>query len=167
MLRGGLHELFPMLLLSAVTVALAFALVGYMLGVWGHLGERNTELLRLGVDSSVSWCVLDNGSRVRVLAVQFFNPGLRDTVVYRVDLLGYGWFLVRYSVDYWGPPEGCRGVRLVEVPPEGLVLRHGARGWFYVVIPGWLASRLRPGLYVDVRVYTRFGALFLQHVPVR
>jgi hypothetical protein len=166
-LRGGIHELIPVIVISAVGVALTFAVVSYMLGVWGHLGQRNTELLRLGVDSAVTWCVLENGSRVRVLAVQYVNPGLRDTVVYRVEILGYGWFLVRYSVDYSGPPGGCSGVRLVEVPPEGLVLRHGGRGWFYVVIPEWIASRLRPGIYVDVRIYTRFGALFLQHVPVR
>ncbi|GEM_PF-5413466 len=167
MLRAGIHELIPVIVLTAVGVALTFAVVGYMLGIWGHLGQRNTELLRLGVDSAVTWCTLSNGSRVRVLAVQYFNPGLRDTVVYRVEVLGYGWFLVRYSVDYWGPPEGCVNVSLVEVPPEGLVLKHGSRGWFYVVLPEWLAGRLHSGLYVDIRIYTRFGALFLQHVPVR
>jgi len=166
-LRGGVSEVIPVILLTVVGIAVALGVVGYVLGLWGHLGQRDTELLRLGVDSAVTWCTLSNGSKVRVLAVQYFNPGMRDTVVYRVEIVGYGGFDVRYSVDYWGPPEGCVNVSLVEVPPEGLVLKQGSRGWFYVVLPGWLAGRLRSGLYVDVRIYTRFGALFLQHVPVR
>jgi hypothetical protein len=165
--RAGIHELIPIIVLTGVGVALTFAVVGYMLGLWGHLGERNTEILRLGVDSAVTYCVLDNGSRVPVVAVQFVNPGLRDTFVYRVDVLGYGWFYVRYSVDYWGPPSGCVNVTLVEVGEKGLLLRHGASGWFYVVLTERIASRLHSGVYVGIRVYTRFGALFLGHVPVR
>ena len=166
MLRAGIHELIPVIIIVAVGLALTFAVVGYMLGIWGHLGYRSTELLKLGTDSHVVWCTLSNGTRVRALAIQFFNPGLHDIVVYRIEVLGYGSFVIRYSLDYWGPPDRCSNVSLVTVSGAGLVLRHGAEGWFYVVLPEWLSRRLYSGQYIDVKVYTRFGVFFLQHVEV-
>ncbi len=170
-LRGGVHEILPVVILTVLAVAFAFIALGYMVGLWGNTleGPRNTELLRLGADSVVTWCRTSNGSVVPVLAVQYVNPGLRDTVVYRVDVLGYGWFYVGYVLNYTGSPEECNASlpSLVSVGGYGLVLRQGSSGWFYIVVPDRIASRLHRGLYVDVRLYTRFGSLFLAHVPVR
>lgn len=167
MLRGGVHEILPVVILTALAMAFGFIALGYMVNLWGSMeNPRNTELLRLGADSVVMPCSTVNGSRVWVVAIQYRNPGLRDTYVYRVEIVGFGWWVVNETLNYTGPWWNCSRVALVGVGYPGLLLRHGSSGWFYVVVPQGIASRLSPGMRVSIRVYTRYGSLFLANVPV-
>ena len=131
-LRGGVYEVSSLIILTAVGVAAAFLVLSYITGLWGYPHtEHVTEMLYVGVDSGIVDC---SGSVF--MYVQFTHKGLRDIVIYKVEVEGYGVYSVvglRGGVGD-SPPEAssCDPSRFGVISSPGLVLRHGDSGWFYL-----------------------------------
>ncbi|NOZ88762.1 MAG: hypothetical protein GXO15_02430 [Crenarchaeota archaeon] len=164
-MRGGVHELLPIIVLAALGVAFAFIALNYMTSSWANVKPRSTEFLRLGVDSYFTRCSDGSGR----LVIQVFNRGMHDIRVYRVEIVGYGWWVpggylfTRYKP---GPEEACR-LPLQEAGPEGIIIGHGFNGWLTLEVPRGVAEAIGPAAgYIRVRVYSEIGALFLGYVPV-
>ncbi len=166
-LRGGVHEVFPLIILTAVSVAAAFLVLSYITSSWGNPHtEHVTEMLYVGVDSGIVEC----GGRV-FMYVQFTHRGLKDIVVYKVEVKGYGVYNVvglRGGVgDSPLEASSCDPSGFSVIGSPGLVLRHGDSGWFYLEVPASVAGKLPRSGYVDVKFYTLFGSVFVAHLPVR
>ena len=164
-LRGGVHEIFPVLILAALGVAFAFVALDYMTSAWGNVKPRSTEFLHAGVDSFYVRCGDGSGR----LVLQLFNRGMHDIRLYRFELVGYGWWVPSgYRLLGYRPDPGvvC-GLELVEAGSGGVVLRHGFEGWLVLYVPPGVAGRVGPGAsFVKVKLYSSMGVLFIAYVRV-
>lgn len=160
-MRGGVHELIPVLILAAVGVAAVFAVLSLVQTTWGNMGFSSAEIVRIGADTKVTWCSLPNETSVAVVALQYFNEGLHDVLVYKVEIVGFGCYDVEKVLEnarFRGDTCIADGVMVV---PGGVVLPHGSRGYVFIVIPDEIASRLPGQVVVKVKLYTGQGNIFL------
>lgn len=79
----GISPILATVILIAVTLIIAIAVIGWIMGVWGSMGGPSESLVVTGSSATCSGSDLE-------FEVSITNKGTADAVISRVEVLGFG-----------------------------------------------------------------------------
>jgi len=151
-LSRGIEPIIATIIIVAVTLVIAIAVIGWIMGWWGAL-TGGQESLQIMPDS-----ILDASQKSVALHVK--NVGGAAAVIYKVEVSGTG-------CTATGTAGLSTGAGLTSTTTDGIVVSPGADGTFTASFDQQQQCSLTPGATYNVKIYTKAGNVYSINLPAK
>jgi len=144
----GIEPIIATIIIVAVTLVIAIAVIGWIMGWWGAL-TGGQESLQIMPDS-----ILNAGGSA---TLHVKNTGGAAAVIYKVEVSGTGCTATGNSLS---------AVSGLTSTTDGVVVSAGAEGTFAASF-GQQGCSLTPGATYNVKIYTKAGNVYSINLPAK